>query len=195
MDALMAFIPGECLNGIHTVDSLIWREKGVSLKTVQTTIKINEGVKPMMNSQWRAVQSFQENQNFISAINTLSIHIKLEMEEHSDLNRAEAVPKAKEELCDFLRELDSQVKCIEVEKKPLLGVDPRRRKFVKHLIAAKNEYRIRSSFLQEKLPVVQQLLHSDAETDKQETLLLLEELRILIEEHIGSDVEQLFGGF
>ena len=149
----------------------------------------------MMNSQWRAVQSFQENQNFISAINTLSIHIKLEMAGHSDLNRAEAVPKAKKELCDFLTELDSQVKCIEVEKKPLLGVDPRRRKFVKHLIAAKNEYRIRSPFLQEKLPVVQQLLDSDAETDKQETLLLLEELRMLIEEHIGTDVEKLFGGF
>ena len=87
------------------------------------------------------------------------------------------------------------VSLIEVEKKPLLGVDPRRRKFVKHLIAAKKEYRIRSPFLQEKLPVVQQLLHSDAETDKQEILLLLEELRMLIEEHIGSDVEQLFGRF
>ena len=89
--------------------------KGVSLKTAQTTIKINEGVKPMMTSQWRAVQSFQENQKFISAINTLSIHIKLEMAGYFDINRAEAVPKAKEELCDFLRELDSQVKCIEKE--------------------------------------------------------------------------------
>lgn len=149
----------------------------------------------MMNSQWRAVQSFQENQSLISAINTLSIHIKLEMAGHSDLNRAEAVPKAKKELCEFLTELNSQVQCVEVEKKSLLGVDPRRRKFVKHLIAAKNEYRIRSPFLQEKLSVVQQLLQSDAEADKQEILLLLEELRMLLEEHIGSDVQQLFGGF
>lgn len=149
----------------------------------------------MVNSQWRTVQSFQENQNLISAINTLSIHIKLEMAGRSDLNRAEAAPKAKEELCKFLTELDSQVKCVEVEKNSLLGVDPRRRKFVKHLIAAKNEYRIHSPFLQEKLAVVQQLLYSDAEADKQETLLLLDELRMLLEEHIGSDVEQLFGGF
>ena len=148
----------------------------------------------MMNSQWRTVQSFQENQSLISAINTLSIHIKLEMAGHSDLNRAEKVPKAKEELGKFLAELDTQVQCVEIEKKSLLGVDPRRRKFVKHLIAAKNEYRIRSPFLQEKLSVVQQLLHSDTEADKQETLLLLEELRMLLEEHIGSDVEQLFGG-
>ena len=149
----------------------------------------------MMNTQWRAVQSFQENQSLISAINTLSIYIKLKMAGHSDLNRAKAVPKAKEELCEFLTELGSQVKCVEVKKKSLLGVDPRRRKFVKHLIAAKNECRIRSPFLQEKLSVVQQLLHSDIGADKHKTLLLLEELRMLLEEHIGSDVEQLFGGF
>ena len=149
----------------------------------------------MMNSQWRAVQSFQDNQNLISAINTLSIHIKLEMAGHSDLNRAEAVPKAKEELCKFLTELNSQVQCLEVEKKPLLGVDPRRRQFVRHLIAAKNKYLLDSPFLQEKLSDVENLLNSDAKKDKKDILLLLDELRMLLEEHVGSDVEQLFGGF
>ncbi len=149
----------------------------------------------MVNSQWRAVQSFQENQSLISAINTLSIHTKLEMAGHADSNRAEAVPNAQETLCAFLTELDSQVRRFEVEKKLLLGVDPRRRQFIEHLIEAKNEYRIHSPFLQEKLSSVKQLLHSDAETDKQETLRLLEELRMLLEEHIGSDVAQLFGGF
>ena len=84
---------------------------------------------------------------------------------------------------------------VEVEKKSLLGVDPRRRQFIEHLIEAKNELRIHSPFLQEKLSSVKQLLHSDTETDKQETLHLLAELRMLLEEHIGSDVQQLFGGF
>ena len=114
---------------------------------------------------------------------------------HFNSNRAEAVPKAKETLCAFLTELNSQVQRVEVEKKSLLGVDPRRRQFIEHLIDAKNEYRIHSPFLQEKLSSVKQLLHSDAETDKQETLLLLDELRKLLEEHIGSDMEQLLGGF
>ena len=149
----------------------------------------------MMNSQWRAVQSFQENQNLISAINTLSIYIKLALAGHADVKRAEAVPKAKETLCTFLTELNSQVQHFEVEKKSLLGVDTRRRQFIEHLIEAKNELRIHSPFLQDKLSSVNNLLHSDAETDKQETLRLLEELRMLLEEHIGSDVEQLFGGF
>ena len=149
----------------------------------------------MVNSKWRAVQSFQEIQNLISAINTLSIYIKLALTGHADVKRAEVVPKAKEKLCAFLTELNSQVQRVEVQKKALLGVHPRRRQFIEHLIEAKNELRIHSPFLQEKLSSVKNLLHSDAETDKQETLRLLEELRMLLEEHIGSDVEQLFGGF
>ena len=102
---------------------------------------------------------------------------------------------AEEDLITAETLLDSQVQCFEVEKKSLLSVDPRRRQFIEHLIEAKNEYRIHSPFLQEKLSSVKQLLHSDAETDKQETLRLLEELRMLLEEHIGNDVQQLFGGF
>ena len=149
----------------------------------------------MMNSQWRAVQSFQENQNLISAINILSIHIKLEMAGHSNLNKEEDIRKAKKELGAFLTELNPQVKRAEVENKPLLGVDPRRRQFIKHLITAKRNYRISSPFLLGKLLEGVQLLHSDAKADKQAILLFLEELRMLLEEHIGSDVQQLFGGF
>ena len=148
----------------------------------------------MMNSQWRAVQSFQENQNLISAINTLSIHIKLEMAGHSDLQKAEAIVKARERLSTFLRELNPQVQCAEVENQPLLGVDPRRRQFVRHLISAKHSCRIHSPFLLGDLSEGVQLLYSDAESDKQTILLFLKELRMLLEEHLGSDVEQLFGG-
>lgn len=149
----------------------------------------------MMNSQWRAIQSFQENQNLISAINTLSIHIKLEMAGHSDLQKVDVIAKAREELCTFLKELNPQVQRAELENMHLLGVDPRRRQFVSHLIAAKNNFRISSPFLLNKLSEGVQLLRSDAESDKQAILLFLQELRMLLEEHIGHDVQQLFGGF
>lgn len=148
----------------------------------------------MMNSQWRAVQSFQENQNLISAINTLSIHIKLEMAGRSDLQKEEAIVEAKEKLSTFLRELNPQVQCAEIENQPLLGVDPRRRQFVRHLISAKHSCRIHSPFLLGDLSEGGQLLYSDAESDKQTIILFLKELRMLLEEHLGSDVEQLFGG-
>ena len=144
-----------------------------------------------MTPKERAIQSFQENQNLISAINTLSIHIKLKIVGHPDLNTEETIQKSREELCAFLRELSPQVQRAEVGNKPLLGVDPRRRQFVRHLIAAKHNSRISSSFLLNKFEESRQLLYSDVETDKQAILLFLEELRMLLEEHIASDTEIL----
>ena len=37
-------------------------------------------------------------------------------------------------------------------------------------------------------------LFSEMEKDKEQILCFLKELRMLLEEHLGSDVEQLFGG-
>ncbi|MCY4554012.1 MAG: hypothetical protein OXC79_10085 [Candidatus Poribacteria bacterium] len=150
----------------------------------------------MMNSQWRAVQSFQESQNLISAINILSIHIKLEMAGRSDLNSAKTVAEAKETLKTFFEELDVIVKRAEkAGTKPLLGVDARRRQFVRNFIDAKRNYGIQSPPLRGKLSDITQLIYSDKKADKQNILLVLEELRMLVEEHIASDVQQLFGGF
>ena len=148
-----------------------------------------------MRPKERAAQSFQENQNLISAINTLSIHIKLEMAGHSDMNRAEEIPEAKKVLRLFLTELEPQVQhAEEAETEPLLGVDARRRQLVKNFVAARRN-RIRSPFLRGKLSDATQLLYSDNTEDREDILLVLEELRMLLEEHIGSDVQQLFGGF
>ena len=141
----------------------------------------------------RAVQSFHENKRILFAINTLSIHIKLEMAGHSDLSRAKEIPEAKEVLRLFLIELEPQVKrAEEAESKPLLGVDARRRQLVKNFISARRN-RIRSPFLRGKLSDAAQLLCSDKTADKKDILLVLAELRMLLEEHIASDTEILLG--
>ena len=91
-----------------------------------------------MKPKERAVQSFHENQKLLFAINTLSIHTKLEMAGHSDMNKAKEIPQAKEVLRLFLTELEPQVqRAEEAETKPLLGVDARRRQFVKNFVAVK----------------------------------------------------------
>lgn len=143
-----------------------------------------------------AVQSFHENQKLLSAVNTVSIHTKLEMAGRSDLNGAKAVSEAKETLNTFFKELDVIVERAEkAETKPLLGVDARRRQFVSNFITAKRNYRIQSPSLRGKLSDVAQLIHSDQKRDKQDILIVLEELRMLLEEHIARDTEVLFGGF
>ena len=87
-----------------------------------------------------AVQSFHENQKLLSAVNTVSIHTKLEMAGRSDLNGAKTVSEAKETLNTFFKELDVIVERAEkAETKPLLGVDARRRQFVSNFIAAKTQ--------------------------------------------------------
>ncbi len=142
-----------------------------------------------------AVQSFHENQKLLSAVNTLSIHTKLEISGRSDLNGAKTVAAAKETLNTFFKELDAIVERAEkAETKLLLGVDARRRQFIRNFIAAKRNYRIQSPSLRGKLSDVAQMIYSDKETDKQDILIALEELRMLLEEHIASDTEVLLGG-
>ena len=151
-----------------------------------------------MNSQrWLAVQSFEENQKLLSAINTLSIHTKLEFAGHPDEERAEASEKAKDELSLFLKELEPIVQRAEdVGKRPLLGVNRRRGEFVRSFVDAKqNYYQCRSTLFREKLSCIAEQLYSDVEVDRQAILLVLDDLRTLLEEHLAHDVAQLFGGF
>ena len=147
-----------------------------------------------MKSQELAVQSFHENQKLLSAVNTLSIHTKLEIEGRSNLNDEKAVEKAKDELRSFFKELERQVQHVEIEKQPLLGIDQRRQQFVRSFVEARRNYRIQSPLLRDKLSEVIQILHSEKEADKQAILPILAELRTLIEEHLESDVSQLLGG-
>ena len=147
-----------------------------------------------MKPQELAVQSFHENQKLLSAVNTLSIHTKLEIEGRSDLNDEKAIAKAKNELCSFFEKLDREVQNAEIEKQPLLGMDQRRQQFVRSFIEARRSYRIQSPFLRDKLSEVVQILRSEKVAHKQAILPILAELRILIEEHLESDVNQLLGG-
>lgn len=142
-----------------------------------------------------AVQSFHENQKLLFAVNAVSIHTKLEMAGRSDLNSTETIAEAKDTLNTFFKELDVIVQRAEkAGTKPLLGVDARRRQFVRNFIDAKRNYRIQSPSLRGKLSDIAQLIHSDKDTDKRDVLLVLEELRMLIEEHIAGDTEILLGG-
>ena len=147
-----------------------------------------------MKPQELAVQSFHENQKLLSAVNTLSIHTKLEISGQSDLNDEKTVEEAKDTLCLFLGELDNQIQHAETEKQPLLGIDQRRQQFVRNFIEARHNYKIQSPLLRDKLSELAYILCSDNEAHKHAILPVLEELRRLIEEHLESDVSQLFGG-
>lgn len=148
-----------------------------------------------MSVQWLAVQSFQHNQDLLSAINKLSIHLRLQLEGSNDTERAEGANKAREMLSAFFRELETLVKDTEGgESVPVLGANPRLRQLARSFVTAKrNSHRFHSSLFRKGVGCFQQLLNSDRREDRTALLESLEELRVLLEEHMHVDAERVLG--
>ncbi|MGH8543782.1 MAG: hypothetical protein ACREX3_09165 [Gammaproteobacteria bacterium] len=148
-----------------------------------------------MSVQWLAVQSFQHNQDLLAAINKLSIHLRLQLEGNEDAVRAGEANKAREMLSSFFRELETLVKDTEGgEDVPVLGANPRLRQLARSFVRAKrNRRRFRSSLFRNGTGCFQQLLHSNTKEDRQALLESLEDLRVLVEEHMHVDMERVLG--
>jgi hypothetical protein len=150
-----------------------------------------------MSIEWLTVQSFQHSQDLLSAINALSIHLKLISAGLNDHNREQLVEEAREKLVSFLEELEPLVTEAENAKgKPVVGANPRLRQLAKRFVAAKrNRFRYHSILFRETPNRVKQLLSSRDQEDRQLVLDCLEELRMLVEEHVHIDTEQVLGEF
>lgn len=150
-----------------------------------------------MSTQWLAVQSFQQNQALLDAINTLSIHIKLKLSSIADEGREKKVQKAKKELASFFSDFEKLVKKTEQGKvTAILGVNPRLRQLAKSFVAAKQDkQRFRSDLKKKSLSHLNTLLNSTDKNDQKALLECLSELRVLIEEHLYTDTTQILGEF
>jgi hypothetical protein len=148
-----------------------------------------------MSVQWLAVQSFQHNQDLLSAINKLSIHLRLQLEGNNDTERGEEANKAREILSSFLRELETLVKDKEGgESVPVLGANPRLRQLARSFMNAKHDRRrFHSSLFRNGAGCFQRLLESNAKEEQQALLESLEDLRLLVEEHMHVDAERVLG--
>lgn len=148
-----------------------------------------------MSIQWLAVQSFQHNQDLLAAINKLSIHLRLQLEGNEDAERVGEANKAREMLSLFFRELETLVNDTERgEEVPVLGANPRLRQLARSFVKAKrNRHRFRSSLFRNGAGCFQQLLQSNTREDRQALLESLEELRVLVEEHMHVDAERVLG--
>ena len=148
-----------------------------------------------MSIHWLAIQSFQQSQELLSAINTLSIHLKLTDKGYPDTNRKEAAEQAQKTLVDFFQKLDKIVQDIEDgHRKPVLGVDARLRHLAENYVHAKRAHgQSRSPFLEHPLSQVRDLFYSECPEDRREVLRVLAAFRELLEEHISVDAKQLLG--
>ena len=146
-----------------------------------------------MSTHWLNIQSFQQSQELLSAINTLSIHRKLTDKGYLDKNRKEAAEQAIETLVAFFKKLDKIVQNIEDEpRKPVLGVDARLQHLAENYVLAKRA-QSNSPFLELPLSQVRDLFYSESTEDRGKVLAVLAAFRELLEEHVGVDARQLLG--
>jgi hypothetical protein len=145
--------------------------------------------------EWLAIRSFQHMQDLLNAINNLSIHVKLALAGVPDDERVEKALHAQKILISFLKELKKVIKGKEkANEQPVVGVDPRLRQLASNFVQAKQDRkRFRSMLFKDSVSKVEALLSSDNFEDRKSLLLCLEDLRILLEEHLPIDARQLIG--
>ncbi len=146
-----------------------------------------------MSTHWLAIQSFQQSQELLSAINTLSIHRKLTDKGYLDTNRREVAEQAIEILAAFFQKLDKIVQNIEDgHRKPIVGVDTRLLHLAENYVQAKRA-QSHSPFLELPLSQVRDLFYSENFEDRGKILAVLTAFRGLLEEHVGADAKRLLG--
>jgi len=149
-----------------------------------------------MSIRWLTVQSLQNSQELLAAINTLSIHTKLLLAGKPDEDRAAAADEAKKKLNDFLEQLEQVAGDEQEADQPVLGADPRLRQLARSFIKARsNHRRFRSELVKERLSDVRQLLFSEETDDRRSLVRCLADLRIIIEEHLQADADKMLGRF
>lgn len=148
-----------------------------------------------MSTQWLAVQSFQHSQDVLEAINTLSIHLKLQLAGLPDEGRAHAAAQARETLTTFFKKLETTVQETQRgEATPLLGIDPRLRQLVKSFVSAKRDRRRFHSVLFQRMPAdMLPLFVSEKDEDREALVQCLAEFRVILEEHVYEDTTRILG--
>ena len=146
-----------------------------------------------MSTHWLNIQSFQQSQELLSAINTLSIHRKLNLRGEPDLTRKDAAERARDTLIAFFERLDGIAADLEHNRrKPVLNVDARLRHLAEIYVQAKrNQHPSSSPFAEHSLSQVGQLFDSQHNEDLHQALKILAAFRELLEQHVSVDARRL----
>jgi len=150
-----------------------------------------------MSSDWMAIQSFHRSQELLTAINELSIHLKLEAACVADEQQTARAEEGRGKLLEFLRRLQPLIEAAEEKgKDPVTGADTRMRQLAERLVEARrSSARGKSPLLRKSLTKTIELLESP-QTDNRKLLLeSLRDLRQLLDEHLETDTRALVGGF
>jgi len=149
-----------------------------------------------MSTNWLAAVSFQQAQDILHAINTLSIHRKLLLRGIPDRGRDEKARQAKGYLIDFLRDFGFLVREVQKEKQhPVTGVNPRMNRLAHEFISSSRKTKRFRQLSSLSIEQIISLIDSEKEEDQKLSIKCLSELRSLIEQHMYTDANQILGTF
>jgi len=147
-----------------------------------------------MKSDWLAASSFEQTQDLIAAITTLSIHAKLARAGRSDVAGADEVQHAQERLLDFLQRFQRVLDSVETSRdRTAVGTDPRFGELATHYLAQKARRPERAPLYTISIAELERLVQSHNLDDLPKLVEYLHDLRRLVEHQVRADVTGLLG--
>lgn len=147
-----------------------------------------------MSNEWLNAESFERTYRLVSAINTISIHEKLEAAGVNDNRDPSEIQDSRNYFLEFLRGFDPIVRGIESDPERLVeGVDPRLGELARGFLAAQRKRPQTSELANVSLDEISRLMESSNDKDRARFLVCLSDLRRLVEQHAHADVVKILG--
>ncbi len=147
-----------------------------------------------MEDKMLNVQSFYRNQDVLSSINKLLIHLDLHGTGIDDRISMDELKKAKETITVYLAVLNENIDNYQKSKnKPLLGLDTNQRSFIKNFATAqRTRNRYKSILFKKDIKDLEVLMGGDyCYTNKEEIINSLTEVSNLLEEQTSFDLKKI----
>ncbi len=145
-----------------------------------------------MENKMLTIQSFYRNQEILSAINTLLIHLDLHGTGIDDKIEVSELESAKKKINFFLSKINSFLENYNKDKnKPMLGIDAKQRGFIKSFSEAKRGRNYKSILFKKSISSLEELMQEDYYANKEEIMNSLSELSTLLEEQTSFDIKKI----
>jgi hypothetical protein len=146
-----------------------------------------------MENKMLSIQNFYRNQDILSAISQLLIHLDLHGTGIDDRISNLEIEDAKTTIHKYLKRLNLILEDYNKEKnKPMIGIDAKERSFIKSFAGAKkNTNRFKSVLFKKSINALEVLMQEDFYANKEEISNSLSELSNLIEEQTSFDIKKI----
>lgn len=147
-----------------------------------------------MHTDWLATTNFEQAQDLVGAITTLSIHAKLILASVEDLASADELCHARRTLHSFLDRFGAVVTAAGRESEgQVVAADPHLEQLAVQYLAARRRLPQQTALYTLSIEQLQALIDSEQPQDLRALIPCLGELRTLVEEQAQADIVGILG--